>query len=74
MASTIKPKRVAWHFFNESALRKHLLSRVREVSPGAGEKFNRVSEQAIQDLDYVFRKAIDGYLRQQRIGKTITTP
>lgn len=64
----------AWHFFNELALRKHLLSRVREVSPGAGEKFTRVSEQAIQDLDYLFRKTVDAYLRNQRTGKTITTP
>jgi hypothetical protein len=51
-----------------------MLERIREVNPGRGDKYIRVSEQAIRDLDFQFRRVVDGYLRQQRIGKTITSP
>jgi hypothetical protein len=44
------------------------------VNPGSGAKFTRVSAQAIEDLDVKFRLVVDEYLRQQKIGKTITTP
>ena len=59
--------------FNNSALKKHLLNRIVVVNP-CGDKFTRVSPQAIQDLDTRFRRIADDYLRAQKIGKTITTP
>lgn len=62
------------HLFNNSSLKKHLLERIVKVNPGAGAKFTRVSAKAIEDLDIKFRLAVDEYLRQQKIGKTITTP
>lgn len=62
------------NLFNNAALKRHLLDRIKVVSPAAGDKFTRVSAQAMDDLDYRFRKIIDDYLRAQRVGKTITTP
>jgi hypothetical protein len=62
------------NLFNNSALKKHLLDRIVRVNPGSGAKFTRVSSQAIEDLDVKFRLVVDEYLRQQKIGKTITTP
>jgi hypothetical protein len=62
------------NLLNNSALKKHLLDRIIKVNPGSGTKYSRVSAQAIQDLDIKFRLIIDDYLRQQKIGKTITTP
>jgi len=62
------------NLFNNAALKKHLLDRIIKVNPGAGKKFTRVSAQAIEDLDVKFRLVVDEYLRQQKIGKTITTP
>lgn len=60
--------------FNKSALKHHLLERIKVVNPGPGAKFTRVSAQAFEDLDIRFRKVCDDYLRAQKIGKTITTP
>jgi len=62
------------NLFNNAALKRHLLERIKLVNPGRGEKFTRVSEQAIIDLDTRFRKVCDEYLRSQTTGKTITTP
>jgi hypothetical protein len=60
--------------FNNSALKKHLLDRIKVVNPGRGDKYTQVSAKAIEDLDARFRNVIDGYLRAQRTGKTITSP
>lgn len=62
------------NLFNNAALKKHLLDRVKIVNPGRGDKFTQVSAQAITDLDARFRVLIDGYLRAQTTGKTIKTP
>ena len=62
------------NLFNNAGLKKHLLERIKMVNPGRGEKFTRVSAQAIIDLDARFRKVCDDYLRLQSTGKTITTP
>jgi len=62
------------NLFNNSALKKHLLERISQVNPGRGEKFTRVSSQAIIDLEVRSRKICDEYLRAQSTGKTITTP
>lgn len=62
------------NLFNNAALKKHLLERVKAVNPGRGDRFTRVSSQAIVDLDVRFRKTCDEYLRAQTTGKTITTP
>jgi hypothetical protein len=62
------------NLFNNSALKKFLLERIKTVNPGRGDKFTQVSAQAITDLDARFRVVIDGYLRAQTTGKTITTP
>lgn len=61
------------NLFNNSALKRHLLERIKVVNP-TGSKFTRVSSQAMEDLDLRFRKLCDDYLRAQKIGKTITTP
>jgi hypothetical protein len=60
--------------FNNSALKKHLLERIKVVNPGRGNKFTQVSAQAVIDLDARFRAVVDAYLRAQTTGKTITTP
>jgi hypothetical protein len=60
--------------FKNAALKKHLLERVKTVNPGRGDRFTRVSAQAIVDLDTRFRQVCDEYLRKQTTGKTITTP
>lgn len=55
------------------AVKRYLVERVKIVHP-AGAKFTRVSAQAYDDLEYRLRQVIDGYLKAQRVGKTITTP
>lgn len=62
------------NLFNNAALKRHLLERIKHIRPGVGDKFTRVSAQAIIDLDIRLRKVCDEYLRAQRVGKTITTP
>ena len=61
------------NLFNNAALKRHLLERIKVVNP-AGARFTRVSGQALEDLDIRFRRVADEYLKQQRVGKTITTP
>jgi hypothetical protein len=62
------------NLFNNSALKKYMLERIKVVNPGRGDKFTRVSADAIVDLDARFRGVVDAYLRAQTTGKTITTP
>jgi anti-sigma factor RsiW len=61
------------HLVPKARMKAYLLERIKVAHP-VGARFTRVSEQAYTDLDYRIKNAIDGYLRAQKTGKTITTP
>ncbi len=57
---------------NKKAVRQYLLDEAKVQHPH--KAYTRVSEEALDDIEARLRLACQGYVRQQRVGKTISRP